>query len=80
MGITSHEADRLTESANYFQKSATEGGGCAVGMLMWGLSLRHGWGCDKDEKAAFRWLRRAAEVAVGNLEVAREGRDALKVC
>ncbi|KIJ45232.1 hypothetical protein M422DRAFT_167278 [Sphaerobolus stellatus SS14] len=42
---------------------------------MWGLSLRHAWGVQKDEKVAFRWLRRAAEAAVGDLEAAREGKD-----
>jgi hypothetical protein len=40
-------------------------------MLMWGLTLRHGWGVQKDEKRAYVWLRRAAECAVGDLEVAR---------
>ena len=37
-------------------------------MLMYGLTLRHGWGCPQDEKAGFAWLRRAAEAAVGDLE------------
>lgn len=54
-----------------FEKSAKEGGGCGVGMLMWGLALRHGWGCEKNEKYGFKWLRRAAESAVGDLESAR---------
>jgi len=40
-------------------------------MLMYGLTLRHGWGCPKNEKLAFSWLRRAAESAVDNLERAR---------
>ncbi|KZT42734.1 HCP-like protein [Sistotremastrum suecicum HHB10207 ss-3] len=35
---------------------------------MWGLSLRHGWGVEKDEKRAFSWLRRACEIALGDLE------------
>jgi TPR repeat protein len=42
-------------------------------MLMWGLALRHGWGCEKNEKFAFKWLTRAAESAVENLENARAG-------
>ncbi|KIY63367.1 hypothetical protein CYLTODRAFT_403340 [Cylindrobasidium torrendii FP15055 ss-10] len=67
-GITHHEANRLEEAAVCFEKSATMNGGCGVGMLMWGLSLRHGWGCKKDEKSGFAWLRKAAELAVADLE------------
>ena len=47
-------------------------GGNGVGMLMWGLTLRHGWGVPKDEKAAFKWLRRAAEMATDDLELTRQ--------
>ncbi|EEB97390.1 hypothetical protein MPER_03301, partial [Moniliophthora perniciosa FA553] len=49
----------------------TLNGGCGVGMLMWGLTLRHGWGVSKDEKKGFGWLRKAAEGAVRDLEAAR---------
>lgn len=42
-------------------------------MLMWGLALRHGWGCEKHERHGFRWLRHAAESAVSDLENARLG-------
>ena len=35
---------------------------------MWGLCLRHGWGIPRDEKQGFVWLRRACEIAVGDLE------------
>lgn len=75
LGIQHHEANRLAESAVCFERAATIDGGCGTGMLMWGLSLRHAWGTPKDEKAAFRWLRRAAEAAVGDLEAARNGQD-----
>ncbi|KAJ7671932.1 hypothetical protein B0H17DRAFT_1084674 [Mycena rosella] len=73
LGIQHHEADRLPESAACFERAATLDGGCGVGMLMWGLALRHGWGCAKNEKHGFKWLRRAAEHAVGDLEAARTG-------
>ena len=43
---------------------------------MWGLTLRHGWGCEKNEKSGFKWLTKAAESAVGDLGRAREGMDA----
>jgi TPR repeat protein len=44
-------------------------------MLMWGLTLRHGWGCEKNEKGGFKWLTKAAESAVDDLDKAREGMD-----
>lgn len=72
-GISHHEANRLEESAHWFERAANEQGGCAVGMLMWGLSLRHAWGVEKDERAAFWWLRRAAECAVADMEKATDG-------
>ncbi|KIY51184.1 hypothetical protein FISHEDRAFT_37496 [Fistulina hepatica ATCC 64428] len=46
---------------------------------MWGLALRHGWGCTKDEKLGFRWLRKAAEIAVNDLESARQGANSTAV-
>jgi len=72
LGILHHEANRLQESAYCFERAATENGGCGVGMLMWGLSLRHAWGTEKDERAAFGWLRKAADAAVSDLEHATE--------
>jgi len=42
-------------------------------MLMYGLSLRHGWGCTKNEQLGFKWVRKAAESAVGDLEKLRTG-------
>lgn len=74
-GIRHHEANRLREAAIAFERSARTPGGSGVGMLMWGLTLRHGWGCAKDETLGFSWLRRAAEAAVGDLERARAGFD-----
>lgn len=75
LGIQHHEANRLQESARCFERSATEDGGCGVGMLMYGLTLRHGWGCVKNEKAGFKWLRKAAEHAVEDLERVRMNGD-----
>lgn len=40
-GIDAHEHGDLEESARLFQLSAE--GGCGLGMLMYGLALRHGW-------------------------------------
>lgn len=81
LGIQHHLANRLSQSASCFEKSATLGGGCGMGMLMWGLAQRHGWGCPQSEARGFRWLRRAAEMAVVDLERTRAGMDsgAIKV-
>jgi len=73
MGITYHERDQLALSAHCFEQSATLNGGCGFGMLMWGLSLRHGWGVKRDEKIGFAWVRQAADAAVGDLEGAVNG-------
>ena len=40
-GIDAHERGDLEESAQLFEQSAN--GGCGLGMLMFGLALRHGW-------------------------------------
>lgn len=79
LGIQYHEANKLQDSASYFEKSAKEQGGCGTGMLLWGLTLRHGWGCEKNEKSGFKWLTKAAESAVDDLGKAREGMDAKAV-
>ena len=73
LGIQHHEANRLKDSAICFERSAKERGGCGAGMVMWGLSLRHGWGCEKDEARGFSWLQRAAEGAITDLESSRKG-------
>lgn len=69
LGIEAHENDDLKRSATLFHRSATETGGCGLGMLMWALSLRHGWGCEPDTERAYRWLRLAAETLVTDLNV-----------
>jgi TPR repeat protein len=79
LGIKHHEANRLEESALCFERSAKEQGGCGVGMLMYGLSLRHGWGCPRNEKGGFHWLKKAAELAVTDLEKGKQGADAMAI-
>ncbi|GJE94177.1 hypothetical protein PsYK624_103450 [Phanerochaete sordida] len=71
LGIQHHLANELAESAVCFEKSATIGGGCGMGMLMWGLAQRHGWGCEQSESRGFKWLQKAAEVALSDLEAER---------
>lgn len=48
-------------------------------MLMHGLSLRHGWGCPRNEKSGFHWLKKAAELAVTDLEKGKQGVDAMAI-
>ena len=79
LGIKHHEANRLEESALCFERSAKEQGGCGVGMLMYGLTLRHGWGCPRNEKSGFHWLKKAAELALADLEKGKQGVDAMAI-
>ncbi|KAI9496173.1 hypothetical protein BDB00DRAFT_726225, partial [Zychaea mexicana] len=37
------------------------------GMFLYGVSLRHGWGCKRNESTAFQYLQKAAEHAVMDL-------------
>ncbi len=59
-GITYHEQGDLARSAFYFERSAKVDGGCVVGMCMFGMALREGWGARKDPIKGFTWIQRAA--------------------
>ncbi|SJX65592.1 uncharacterized protein SRS1_16219 [Sporisorium reilianum f. sp. reilianum] len=59
-GITYHEQGDLARSAFYFERSAKVDGGCVVGMCMFGMALREGWGARKDPVKGFTWIQRAA--------------------
>lgn len=62
-GIAYHEQGDLSRSAYYFERSAKVDGGCVVGMCMWGMTLREGWGARKDPRKGFEWIQRAASKA-----------------
>lgn len=69
--ISLHESDRLEESTQLFKKAADMGN--ATGLYFYGLALRSGWGVKEDPKTAFKYLSKAAEIAVtstNNLKVA----------
>jgi hypothetical protein len=68
LGITHHEKGELERAAYYFERAAKERGGCGPGMLLWGLSLRHGWGCHANPSLAFSFLQKAAESVVEDLD------------
>ncbi|KAM0790665.1 hypothetical protein ACM66B_004524 [Microbotryomycetes sp. NB124-2] len=70
LGIEYHEAGELQRAAWCFEQSAKRDGGCAGGMLMYGLSLQHGWGCQVNAPLGFRYLQGAAESVVEDLDKA----------
>ncbi|PWN35459.1 HCP-like protein [Meira miltonrushii] len=73
LGISHHESGDLSRSAFYFERSAKIEGGCVVGMCMWGMALREGWGVRKDQKRGFEWISRAASRA-GDLMATSNGK------
>ncbi|GAA5891293.1 hypothetical protein JCM8208_002574 [Rhodotorula glutinis] len=68
LGIDLHERGELERAAWCFEQSARKDGGCGAGMLMFGLSLRHGWGCQVNAPLGFRFLQMAAESVVADLD------------
>ena len=38
-----------------------------LGLFLYGIALRHGWGCKINPKLAVRYLQKAAESAVSDL-------------
>ena len=60
-GIEFHEQMLLPQATHQFQLSAE--GGSTTGMLLYSLSLRHGWGCAPNPEKAVEWLHAAAEFA-----------------
>ncbi|GAA6014681.1 hypothetical protein JCM10207_006901 [Rhodosporidiobolus poonsookiae] len=68
LGIDLHEQGELERSAWCFEQSAKRGGGCGAGMLMYGLALRHGWGCQVNVALGFRYLTLAAESVVDDID------------
>ncbi|KAK3845131.1 MAG: hypothetical protein J3R72DRAFT_349525, partial [Linnemannia gamsii] len=67
--IELHERNQLAEATHYFQLAAQSEN--PLGQLMYGLSLRHGWGCKADPKEAIVYLQRAAEYAMGEMRSVR---------
>ncbi|KAF9915649.1 hypothetical protein BX616_005661 [Lobosporangium transversale] len=63
--IELHENNQLEEATRYFALAAQSEN--PLGQLMYGLSLRHGWGCKSNPAEAIKYLQRAAEYAMGEL-------------
>ncbi|ORE06735.1 HCP-like protein [Rhizopus microsporus var. microsporus] len=64
-GITFHERGQLEKATSLFRVAAEKDN--PLGMFLYGVSLRHGWGCKKNEHLAFQYLQKAAEHAVEDL-------------
>ncbi|CAG8712885.1 6939_t:CDS:2 [Acaulospora morrowiae] len=63
--IQYHEANELEKATYYFKLAADKDS--PLGLFLYGISLRHGWGCKPNVKLAVRYLQRAAESAVSDL-------------
>ncbi|KAF9279784.1 hypothetical protein BGZ68_007698 [Mortierella alpina] len=63
--IELHENNQLEEATHHFWLAAQSEN--PLGQLMYGLSLRHGWGCKPNPTEAIQFLQRAAEYAMGEL-------------
>jgi hypothetical protein len=64
-GIKFHEAGKLEQATEMFRQSSLMD--FPMGMFLYGVSLRHGWGCKKNEHLAFQYLQKSAEHAVDDL-------------
>ncbi|KAF9196254.1 hypothetical protein BGZ50_001330 [Haplosporangium sp. Z 11] len=64
--IELHESNDLEQATYYFRLAAQSEN--PVGQLMYGLSLRHGWGCKPNPKESIFYLQRAAEYAMSELK------------
>ncbi|CAG8542526.1 11259_t:CDS:2 [Racocetra persica] len=63
--IQYHEANELEKATYYFKLAAEKDS--PLGLFLFGIALRHGWGCNPNPKLAVRYLQKAAESAVTDL-------------
>ncbi|PIA14440.1 HCP-like protein [Coemansia reversa NRRL 1564] len=61
-----HEEGDLVSATGYFKRAANKQN--PLGMLFYGLSLRHGWGCQPNEHMAFIFLQKAGEIVVPHVK------------
>ncbi|KAJ2498531.1 hypothetical protein GGH96_004255 [Coemansia sp. RSA 1972] len=61
-----HEQGDLVSATAYFKRAADKQS--PLGMLFYGLSLRHGWGCQPNETMAFVFLQKAGEIVVPHVK------------
>ena len=66
LGIKFHQQNLLPQSTHHFHIAAEHGS--PTGMLLYSLSLRHGWGCAANPEKAVEWLQSAAECASAEVD------------
>ncbi|KAJ2752304.1 hypothetical protein GGH94_005310 [Coemansia aciculifera] len=64
--VNFHEQGDLVSATGYFKRAADKHN--PLGMLFYGLSLRHGWGCQPNENLAFVFLQKAGEQVVPHVK------------
>ncbi|KAJ1893424.1 hypothetical protein LPJ66_005770 [Kickxella alabastrina] len=64
--VNFHELGDLVSATAYFKRAADKHN--PLGMLFYGLSLRHGWGCQPNENLAFVFLQKAGEQVVPHVK------------
>ena len=62
MGIACHEAGSLKESTYHLRIAAMQNH--PMGMLLYALACRHGWGIRPNQREGVQWLRRAVDSAI----------------
>ncbi|KAI9318126.1 hypothetical protein BX666DRAFT_1935015 [Dichotomocladium elegans] len=66
LGMQCHEKGELEKATHYWRLSAENDS--PLGLFFYGIALRHGWGCKKSPAIAVRYLQKAAECAVYDLQ------------
>ncbi|KAJ1948135.1 hypothetical protein FBU59_001736 [Linderina macrospora] len=64
--VNFHEEGDFVSATAYFKKAADAHS--PLGMMFYGLSLRHGWGCQPNEKIAFLYLQKAGELVIPSVK------------
>lgn len=73
LGIEQHEANQLPQSTHHFKVAADMGD--PTGCLLYGLSLRHGWGIRPDMQRSIQMLQKAADTVTSlNVETLRSSK------
>ncbi|CAO3696813.1 unnamed protein product [Umbelopsis ramanniana] len=66
LGLACHENGKLEKATHYWRMAAERDH--PLGLFFYGIALRHGWGCKPNPTMAVRYLQRAAECAVYDLQ------------
>ncbi|KAJ3396025.1 hypothetical protein HDU92_004328 [Lobulomyces angularis] len=66
LAIYYHEQGFLDIATYYFSISASQGN--SIGLLMFAVSLRHGWGVEQNEQRAVKLLQKAADSTLESLK------------